>query len=602
MSRWSEQWFGKGQAVLITEKLFLDDGRVVKRGLVKKDPTIKYFVTAPEFREEHSLPEEFYPLEKCEAVESSVERIDKEIAAETGQMTFYEESRGPGAARRRRKLHEHRWLHGSDADVTDHYIDRYLELYKDSLDNIAPLDMAFGDTEVDPTGYSGFPDEFDAPCPLTVMTYVFRGVLTIDMTRHMVEPNPQIAEFEAEAEMRRRWILAEVNRAPAEKAGLVPKGAPWEELLAKLEEPGSPLRVRDVALNFYDSEIEMILAYLERIVSVDKPDTMAFWNACFDLNTIMGRLRRHNMDPARAFTSPDFRDWPYAQYNLDTFNTQETDKSDHFLAANLTIWIDQMLLYASLRKQAGKKPSYSLDFTLREEIKEHKHDLRWGIREAPYKDYANYVLYAALDTVPMAELERKTDDITLAYSISMLTRSRFHKVMKKTVCLRNLANVFMRERGLAISNNRNRTKERVETEKFLGGFVANPDLMDYTGILLGGSPSNRVFDDAVDFDAKSLYPSIIMMCNIDAAGQIGRLMLYGPGGEPAESSEFVEAVASGDCSEIGRRWLGLPGVGEAAAEVLGAEEFRPGADAAAPPPEDYDGEELAESNPEEEEE
>ena len=40
--------------------------------------------------------------------------------------------------------------------------------------------------------------------------------------------------------------------------------------------------------------------------------------------------------------------------------------------------------------------------------------------------------------------------------------------MKKTICLRNLAAVFYRERGLVLSNNRNKLKERTDSEQFKG--------------------------------------------------------------------------------------------------------------------------------------
>ena len=89
-----------------------------------------------------------------------------------------------------------------------------------------------------------------------------------------------------------------------------------------------------------------------------------------------------------------------------------------------------------------------------------------------------------------------------------------------------------------------------------------------TGILIGGQPSDRVFDDVVDFDATSLYPSIILATNIDASGQVGRLVIPQEDGTDADASLLVEAWSSGDMVEVGKAWLGLPGLAELADLVL----------------------------------
>jgi hypothetical protein len=395
----------------------------------------------------------------------------------------------------------------------------------------------------------------------------------------MSRPNPQIAAFEAELESHQDRILCEVNRAPLEKASLIPANCPWTDIAALLGQADDEARSKawetcrcvQVEILFHDTELEAILAFLNVINEVDRPDTMAFWNASFDINTIMNRLRKLGVDPEEAFTPLDFGRWCLADYQVDTFNTQESDRGDTFTAASYTIWVDQMLLYASLRKQAGKKDSYSLDFTLRAELGEGKLAYEGSIRDFAYRDYARFMTYGALDVVPMATLEEKTDDIATAYQLSQVTRTRFHKVMKKTVCLRNLAVPFFRERGFTLSNNHNRNRERTEeAEKFQGGFVADPRLMEATGTEIGGSPSDRIFDDVVDEDAAAMYPSILLAFNIDALGQLGRLMRVTADGQAEKpASDLAEAWAAGDDVELGKRWFGLPGLGELAADVLG---------------------------------
>lgn len=578
-------WFGKGQCILMVEKVTLPDGTRKKRVVKVKDPTIRYQVTKPEFQAEHKLPELSYPYERCDEYESPVEMIDKHVAELTGQMALFNETRGPGSRRRRRVLHDHRFVHGSDVNLIDSYMDRYMETYKDCLDTTSPLEMAFGDIEVDPIDHRGFPDEFDAPCPVSLLTYFHKPTkkLIQYMPRVLSRENPQIAEFEENQEVYRVWVLCEVNRAALEKPRkgedgkklppLIEPGTHWEDIASKIgciegeeadPEVVAALRCTDVEFHFFDSEIDTILAFLYQINEVDRPDTMAFWNMSFDINTLMNRLRKLGHDPEVEFSPKDFHPWCLADYSVDNFNTEPTEKSDVFTVTSYTAYVDQMLLYAQLRKTSGKKESYGLDYTLQSELGENKLDIEGSIRDLAYRDYATFILYGAIDVVPMAALEEKTDDIALAYQLSMTTRTRFHKIMKKTICLRNLASIFYRDKGLALSNNRNRNRERTETEKFRGAFVADPKLMDHTGIMVGGVRSNRIFDDAADFDATSLYPSIMRAGNIDASGQVGRLVLEHESGIDQETSLLMESWASGDLVEVGRTWLGLPGVAELA--------------------------------------
>ena len=104
--------------------------------------------------------------------------------------------------------------------------------------------------------------------------------------------------------------------------------------------------------------------------------------------------------------------------------------------------------------------------------------------------------------------------------------------------------------------------------------------MAKSGITIAGERSNRVFDEVVDFDATSLYPSIILSANIDTTGQVGRIVLLGENGEEIDSSLLMEAWASGDAVEIGRRWLGLPGLDELAALLAEEPGVEPDVDAA----------------------
>jgi hypothetical protein len=588
MALYHSDWFGKGQCVMLVEKLHFPDGTTKKQVLKVEKPTQQYSLTAPEFQAEHELPELAYPSNRCELYESPIDQLDRHVAELTGQMAYYNETKGPGANRRRRKLHDHRWLHGSDANIADAYIDRYMEKYAKEgvLDTTSPLEQAFADIEVDGVDYRGFPDERIAPVPVNLITYFHRPTrkMTQFILRNTVRDNPAIAQFESDTGYWLVRLMAEYNRAPLEKARkgadgvklapLVPKDCEWEVIAGQIgltegvdADPDSvaACRLQDLDLLFYDTELELLEAFFHLVNEVDRPDTLAYWNASFDIRTMMGRVQQLGFNPAEAFSPQDFRPWCIADYNEDTFNAlKPTESGDVFTVSAYTIYIDQMLLYAQLRKAGGLKESYSLDFTIEAELGQNKLEFAGPISQFSYNDFPRFVEYGGKDVLPMADLEDKTEDIAQAYQLSMVTRTRFHKILKKTVCLRNLANVYYRDRGLTLSNNRNRNKERIDTEKFRGAFVADPQLMGATGIIMGGTRSDRVFDDVVDFDATALYPSIIIGFNIDQSGQVGRLVTLDEYGQDVNSFTLMENWACGDPLEVGREWLGLPGVAELA--------------------------------------
>jgi len=219
--------------------------------------------------------------------------------------------------------------------------------------------------------------------------------------------------------------------------------------------------------------------------------------------------------------------------------------------------MDQMLAYGNLRKTAKKKESYSLDYTLRSELKESKLEYEGSIRDFAYRNYFDFLLYGALDVTPMLTLEQQLGDIALMYTLSMLTRTRYHYVLKKTICLRNFAAKFYEDRGFVLSNNRNKNIEHEKTS-FKGAFVCDPLLQESTGTAIGGIKSNRIFDWVTDYDLKSLYPSIIMAFNIDPTGQRAILSLPNGDGTEADGSELISSMVSGEITDAYKEVFNLP--------------------------------------------
>ena len=53
--------------------------------------------------------------------------------------------------------------------------------------------------------------------------------------------------------------------------------------------------------------------------------------------------------------------------------------------------------------------------------------------------------------------------------------------------------------------------------------VLDPSKMGNTGIMLNGVQTNNIFEDVIDEDLSSMYPSIILACAIDNETLIGKI-------------------------------------------------------------------------------
>jgi hypothetical protein len=77
------------------------------------------------------------------------------------------------------------------------------------------------------------------------------------------------------------------------------------------------------------------------------------------------------------------------------------------------------------------------------------------------------------------------------------------------------------------------------------------------GLLINGLRSKFVFENVIDFDLTSLYPSIILAFNLDATTQIGRIE-----SENFDSPRLMDDIVTRDYINIGSTYFGLPNVTE----------------------------------------
>lgn len=90
--------------------------------------------------------------------------------------------------------------------------------------------------------------------------------------------------------------------------------------------------------------------------------------------------------------------------------------------------------------------------------------------------------------------------------------------------------------------------------------MGDPNLNKKLGKLINGILSKFIFDNVVDFDLSSLYPSIILAFNIDATTQYGKVNFSED--SKFKSEDLFDDLVSKDYINIGCKYFNMPNVSE----------------------------------------
>lgn len=527
---------GNDTILLITLK---DEDTGKKTTRVIKNPPMTFYLTKPEYEMDNHVAH--MPLDMVEPITVPESDVLKTIAMEFGmEKYFWEciESRKFGLLK---KLHHTPNVHGSDIDIEDFYI---AEHYKEYPYENAKMKVtkSYFDIEVDAENYPGFPSPDYAECPINALSFFNDSNMTMYMFLLNDPTNPQIDDLK--------------NNLDNFKARLIKKYKDKNNI--------------DISIKFkwFDSEIKLIATFFS-VLNMLKPDTCSGWNtAQFDIPYIYNRIVELGHEPEKIICAPDI---PYkaCKMYIDTMRQDSADNGSWFKASGYTSFLDQLLLFSSLRKVFGKRESYSLDDICKEELGEEKLELDpegkgITIKNFARKDYERFVEYSIHDTLLLYLLEENTNDINQIMDLAAITATRVEKALTKTISIKNLCRMFYLEKGYVLSNNINAnyggTREQSK-DSFRGAFVGNPNLNKALGILINGTPSAYVWRTVVDVDATQLYPSIIEGFNVDETTQIGRIQFL-DGEEGDDTSIFIDVLISKDFINLGVSYFNLPRISE----------------------------------------
>jgi len=515
-----------------------------------ENPTYVYYMAKEGKSQEHNRL--FIKKEDAERIEVPYIELEKDIAERTGNLNFYFDNIKNGNRRENRILHEHVDVFNSDTHIEDHIRFRFSQMYQNR--NV-PVTKAYFDIEADVIDIVGdFPEPGEAPINAITLIDDARNEIHTLLLRN--DKNPLIKEFEQS-----------VNGTFFKEL---------QELINKTVggyKQAKRLGVSDYKFNmyFYNEQDEIkLIQDLFIMINTIKPDFVLAWNMAFDMPYIIARIKKLGYNPVDIICHPDF-DRKVCEYFVDELHKNEfAERGDFCKVSSYSVYLDQMIQFASRRKGQSAFTSFSLNYiggVIAGAKKLDYSHITTELAKLPYLDYKTFVMYNIVDTIVQKCIEVKAGDIDYVFNKCITNCTRYAKCHRQTVYLANRGMIEFYEQGYIIGNNTNRGNPK-PTEKYPGAFVADPlNISDIPKMKINGVPV-MLFDNLDDFDYARLYPSILQEFNIAPNTQIGKVIfpqkVYE--GENRRKDEkysregqFMEDLQSHVYLEFAERWLHLGG-------------------------------------------
>lgn len=449
----------------------------------------------------------------------------------------------------------HKNVYGADLDIEAEVRIEYLRSIEPSSTRVT---KAYYDIEVDAENLGRFPDEDDAPSPINALTYIFDGNKMSYTFLLRDKTNPQIQKLEDNNEEFERRLNDEI----------------FNEILT--DKKGNHMGYK-FKVFYFDDEGELLLAFFH-VLKTHSPDFALAWNARFDILTIINRLKRLGYDPAEVICDDEFKHKECGFYK-DRNAEKEAERTDRLIASSKTVFLDQMINYAGIRKSGKVIPGGVglSNIGLRETNtdKESYRHITTDITKLPRLDYELFVIYNIRDVLVQIKIEEKTEDVDtmLMYAISKATP--YNKLFKQTIFMKNRVFKKYLDRGLVLGCNRNtkyghqnNSEEDGESkEKFEGALVGDPLLNGHNGIAVNGVISKYVYKNVIDVDLSSLYPSIMRAFNIAIQTMYFKILIDQPVSEYENiyknerydrGGDMVDNLQTRQYITFAHKWLALP--------------------------------------------
>lgn len=530
--------------------LFKDNITEEKKHEIITEPSYKFYMTNDDVQINHHM---FYiDRDKVHPVVCRYHDLLKTIAEETGNLNFFYDNIKAGNPRGNRCLHTHNRVFLSDQNIDDHYRARFAQEYTNES---VPIYKSYFDIEVDTRPINGdFPEL--GQCPVNAVSLIDDKSKMITSFILRNPENPLIDEFEDNfrnpnktktlfEELHQFMIDNVGGQEKAEKFGLIDFG---------------------VQFLFFDSEQELIIS-LFRMINQNNPDFMLAWNMAFDVPYLIERCYKIGLDPELVLSSSNFEK-KYAKYYIDEMHRNEYElRGDYYDIACETVYLDQLIQFASRRKGQAAFPNFKLDTAADIITKGAVRKLDYShitkdLSMLPYLDFKTFIFYNIMDTIAQKCIEETVNDVDYIFGVSLLNDTRYSKAHRQTVYLGNRTRKFFFDKGFVCGNNIN-TGDAVP---YPGAIVGDPTHNSDTWKVRIGDQILNIYDNSDDFDFKALYPSETREHNMSPDTIVGKVLIddkvhklenpyhneqYDRGGQ------YIEDLTSENPLEFCARWFGF---------------------------------------------
>lgn len=505
------------------------------------NPEMDLYFMKDEFRT-FSYNKSYAPLEQLDVHSVPFRNVEHYIAKTAGgqYQSYYRSMIESRNFNGRRNIHKFPYVFGSEYDMESWVRIQWL-LHNDNQEE-KPITKTYLDIEVDIINVRGFPKPGE--CPINAVTMIDEKEMRSFTFLLRNDKNPLIAEFERDIEAFKKELADD-----------------FDETYGKL----------DYRFYMYDEDDETsLITDLFQLIHALKRDFLLIWNMDFDANFIMARCTELGLDYREIMSHPDFPT-KHVYYKKDKVNFDVKNKSDYFTVSSYTVWLDQMLMYAGLRKGQGEQRSFNLNTIGKVELGDEKLDYSdvSDLKMLPYTDYKRFVKYNIKDVLMQMGIERRTLDVDNVYDRAYSNATTYEKIFKQTIFIRNRAYVEYYKQGVMIGNNVNidysiqetdeerKARQKKEKEdKFDGALVADPLLNHRMGITVFGTKSKSIFNSVIDEDFSQMYPSEIIAFNISPATMIGKLSLDSGNMTDADYVNRVEKLLdNGKIDDMGKDFI-----------------------------------------------
>ncbi len=550
---------GKWEKPIIT-LIYKDNVTGLKQHKDIKDPDYEYYKIKDGYVEDY--PKLIEKIENVEKITVPYRQLQRDIAERTDNLEFYRANIESGNRSENRRLFTHPAIMAADTHIEDHYRLRFSDEY---TNEIIPISKTFLDIEIDNRG-ANFNGTIEyGKYPINAVTVCMEHINKTFTFLLRYEDNKSQDEFVNNISPN---LFTELKEFIRNQVG----GEEGEKKYG--------LDQMDYQMLFYDDEVSLIVDIF-KCINTYKPDFVLAWNMAFDIPYIITRLITLGYDPREILCHPDFKH-KVCDYYIDTRNeSMFAERGDYATISSYSIYLDQMIHFASRRKGQSAIASFSLDnigeLTVGIKKLDYRH-ITQDLSELPFIDYKTFVFYNIMDTIVQKCIEKKTGDVDYIFGKCVQNCTRYHKGHRQTVYLTNRSRKEFKNfgEGYIVGNNVNAIDPDRST-KIPGAFVGDSSLVsDYAKIKINGKPID-VFNLLDDFDFKSLYPSIDREFNLGPNTLIGLIKpeernmtdsVFKERANESEGGNFLEDLQCHNWLEFCTRWFWMADYGELINDIM----------------------------------